>query len=276
MCGPKKKKLLALTHAGMSEQSPQGTQAGGHQATTGASSPAQKQVLRAPGPVAFTGILVALGPECFAVSPADPRFNPEFVDEALAEVLAHEEEHPVSVKQVSSQVQGDLVLVTLIDAAGPSAVSSKSLSQTLMIQALNPKSYLRRHAIGTPLREQPAPITVVAAEKPTAADQDTQQTRFSERDIAAFALCKLAQDQQHLVEKMGAEIRALQQALDDRLGTARRSISPIPKNGILLPEQKDSEQIESKLDQLRELTIRQVDTVKSQPPSLRLSLNVTV
>jgi hypothetical protein len=45
--------------------------------------------LRAPEPVAFTGIMVELGPECFAVSPADPRFNPDSLDEVLAEILAH-------------------------------------------------------------------------------------------------------------------------------------------------------------------------------------------
>jgi len=158
-----------------------------------------KKRLRAPGPVAFTGIVVALGtcthhrtqvqcklkstkrhtpfsrhtihillsvtciavsgPECFGVPPSDPRFNPDIVDETLAEVLAHEEGQPVSVHQVSSQVQDDLLLVTIIDAAGPCAVSSKSLSQTLMIQALNPKSYLRRRFTNAPLRELQAPLS---------------------------------------------------------------------------------------------------------------------
>jgi hypothetical protein len=103
------------------------------------------------------------GPECFGVPPSDPRFNPDIVDETLAEVLAHEEGQPVSVHQVSSQVQDDLLLVTIIDAAGPCAVSSKSLSQTLMIQALNPKSYLRRRFTNAPLRELQAPLSSPSA-----------------------------------------------------------------------------------------------------------------
>jgi hypothetical protein len=60
--------------------------------------------LRSPGPVAYTGLVVALGPECCLVSPSDPRFNLEFVDEALAEILSLEEECHVSVHQVSSSI----------------------------------------------------------------------------------------------------------------------------------------------------------------------------
>jgi hypothetical protein len=54
--------------------------------------------------VAYTGLVVALGPECCLVSPSDPRFNLEFVDEALAEILSLEEECHVSVHQVSSSI----------------------------------------------------------------------------------------------------------------------------------------------------------------------------
>ena len=79
------------------------------------------------------------------------------VDEDLAEVLAKEEGQPVSPQQISSRVHDDLVVVTLIDAAGSSAVSSKSLSQTLMIQALNPSSRLRARKLGTPLLERKKP-----------------------------------------------------------------------------------------------------------------------
>ena len=239
--------------AKMASPGSHGASPGSHRPSPGASSgpnSAQKR-LRAPGPVAFTGIMVALGPECFAVSPADPRFNPDFVDEALAEVLAHEEGHPVSVQQIISQVQGDLVLVTLIDAAGPSAISSKSLSQTLMIQALNPKSQLRRRSLGTPLREQSAMRSHLVA-SPSDADRPAQQTRFSERDIAAFALCNMAKEQQRLVEQMGQEIKILQQGLSPHAQGPRRSVSPPPpQDGI------DAVRIESKLDELRELTLRQ-------------------
>jgi hypothetical protein len=170
--------------------------------------------LRAPGPVAFTGITLALGPECFAVSPADPRFNPDFVDEGLAEVLAHEERHPVSVQQIISQVQGDLLLVTLIDTAGratsKSAISSKALSQTLMLQAMNPESLLRSRNLGTPLREAPA-TQPNPASSPVAADA----TSLSERDIAAFALCHMVKDSQRLVEQMSQEIKILRQATQE-------------------------------------------------------------
>jgi hypothetical protein len=176
--------------------------------------------LRAPGPVAFTGITVALGPECFAVSPADPRFNPDFVDEGLAEVLAHEERHPVSVQQIISQVQGDLLLVTLVDTAGrrlidaegrvtsKSAISSEALSQTLMLQAMNPKSLLRSRNLGTPLLEAPA-TQPNPASSPVVADA----TSLNERDIAAFALCNMVKDSKRLVEQMSQEIKILRQAL---------------------------------------------------------------
>jgi hypothetical protein len=214
--------------------------------------PGQKR-LRAPGPVAFTGIMVALGPECFAVSPADPRFNPDSLDEVLAEILAHEEKHQVSAQQIISQVQGDLVLVTLIDAAGPSAISSKSLSQTLMLQALNPNSLLRSRNLGTPLREAPATQPKPAA-SPIAADRPaTQQTRFSDRDIAAFALCNMAKDSQRLVEQMGQEIRMLQQALSPQAKAGQSDSPPPLRDGV------DAVQIESKLDELRALTLRQTE-----------------
>ena len=184
--------------------------------------------------------------------PADPRFNPDSLDEVLAEILAHEEKHQVSAQQIISQVQGDLVLVTLIDAAGPSAISSKSLSQTLMLQALNPNSLLRSRNLGTPLREAPATQPKPAA-SPIAADRPaTQQTRFSDRDIAAFALCNMSKDSQRLVEQMGQEIRMLQQALSPQAKAAVHSVSPPPfRDGF------DAVQIESKLDELRVLTLRQ-------------------
>jgi hypothetical protein len=186
------------------------------------------------------------------VSPADPRFNPDSLDEVLAEILAHEENHPVSAQQIISQVQGDLLLVTLIDAAGPSSISSKSLSQTLMLQVLNPNSLLRSRNLGTPLREAPATQTKPAA-NPVAADRPaTQQTRFSDRDIAAFALCNMSKDSQRLVEQMGQEIRMLQQALSPQAKAAVHSVSPPPfRDGF------DAVQIESKLDELRVLTLRQ-------------------
>ena len=151
--------------------------------------------LRAPGPVAFTGIVVALSPDVCAVSPADARFNHEKVGEVLAEVLSQAEGKTVSTQQITWQVDGELLLVTFIDAEGHDAISSKSLSQTLMVQALNPNSPLRTKRIGTPLREASA-------------------TRFSERDIATFALSNMAQEQQRLVDEMAAETRALQQALE--------------------------------------------------------------
>ena len=121
--------------------------------------------LRAPGSVArvqewyngslYTGFVVALGSECCAVSPSDPRFNPDFVDEALAQILSLEEKCPVSVEQISSSIQGDLLSVTIVDASGPGAVSSKTLSQTLLMQARNPESLLRRRGLGIPLRNVP-------------------------------------------------------------------------------------------------------------------------
>ena len=168
--------------------------------------------LRGPGPVAFTGITLALGPECFAVSPADPRFNPDFVEEGLAEVLAYEARQPVSVQQIISQVQDDLLLVTLIDTAGrmpsKSAISSKALSQTLMLQAMNPKSLLRSRNLGTPLREAPA-----TQSKPASSPVAANATSLSERDIAAFALCHMVKDSQRLVEQMSQEINILRQIL---------------------------------------------------------------
>jgi hypothetical protein len=121
--------------------------------------------LRAPGSVArvqewyngslYTGFVVALGSECCAVSPSDPRFNPDFVDEALAQILSLEEKCPVSVEQISSSIQGDLLSVTIVDASGPGAVSSKTLSQTLLMLALNPESLLRQRGLGIPLRNVP-------------------------------------------------------------------------------------------------------------------------
>ena len=158
----------------------------------------------------------------------------------------------MSAQQIISQVQGDLLLVTLIDAAGPSSISSKSLSQTLMLQVLNPNSLLRSRNLGTPLREAPATQTKPAA-NPVAADRPaTQQTRFSDRDIAAFALCNMSKDSQRLVEQMGQEIRMLQQALSPQAKAAVHSVSPPPfRDGF------DAVQIESKLDELRVLTLRQ-------------------
>ena len=52
--------------------------------------------LRAPGPVAFTWIVVALSPDVCAVSPADARFNHEKVGEVLAEGLSQAEGKTVS------------------------------------------------------------------------------------------------------------------------------------------------------------------------------------
>ena len=158
------------------------------------SRPQQPWSLRAPGPVAYNGIVIALGPECCAVSPSDLRFNPDFVDEALAELLSLEENCPVSVHQVSSSIQGDLLIVTIVDVAGPGNISAKNLSETLMMQALNPDSLLHRRGLGMPLRPM----------------KEAQETTVSERDLAVVALCKLVRDQRCLVEKMGDEIKTLQ------------------------------------------------------------------
>jgi hypothetical protein len=158
------------------------------------SRPQQPWSLRAPGPVAYNGIVVALGPECCAVSPSDFRFNHDFVDEALAELLSLEEKCPVSVHQVSSSIQGDLLIVTIVDVAGPGNISTKTLSKTLMMQALNPDSLLHRRGLGMPLRNM----------------KEDKETTVSERDLAVVALCKLVRDQQCLVEKMGEEIKTLQ------------------------------------------------------------------
>jgi hypothetical protein len=153
--------------------------------------------------VAFTGLVIALGSECCAVSPADPRFNHDFVDEALADLLSLDEKCHVSVHQVSSTIEGDLLIVTIVDATGPGAVSSNVLSQTLMLQALNPDSPLRQRCLGTPLRVVP-PGSVVQFE---------QETKLSERDSAVMtAGSKLLQGQQLLVDNIGKskdEVKAL-------------------------------------------------------------------
>jgi len=142
--------------------------------------------------VAFTGIVIALGSECCAVSPADPRFNTDFVDEALADLLSLDEKCHVSVHQVSSSIEGDLLIVTIVDATGPGAVSSNILSQTLMLQALNPDSPLRQRCLGTPLRVVPPP---------------QQETEVSEREIAVItAGSKLLQGQQLLVDNIGKSL----------------------------------------------------------------------
>ena len=180
-------------------------------------SPASKSMckslgrrLRAPGPVAFTGLVIALGSECCAVSPADPRFNHDFVDEALADLLSLDEKCPVSVHQVSSSIEGDLLIVTIVDATGPGAVSSNILSQTLMLQALNPDSPLRQRGLGTPLRVVPPPGSVVQFE---------QETKLSERDIAVItAGSKLLQGQQLLVDNIGKskdEVKALTEKAEE-------------------------------------------------------------
>ena len=178
-----------------------------------------RECLRAPGPVAYTGIVIALGSECCAVSPSDPRFNPDFVDEALAELLSLEEKCPVSVHQISSSIDRDLLIVTVVDAAGPGAVSSKTLSQTLMMQALNPESLLRRRGLGIPLRNVPPPGSVVRSK---------QETKLNERDIAAIAVsklvCKLVLDQQHLVDQMSYELKRLERVLDLNFEPERRKI----------------------------------------------------
>jgi hypothetical protein len=163
------------------------------------STPCSGQTLewfRAVGPVAFTGIVIALGPECCAVSPASACFNPDFVDEALAEVLSHEGKCSVSVHQVSCLIQGDLLIVMLIDSTEPRAVSSKLLSQTLMMQALDPGSYLHRRAIGTPLREVPSPVqavtqagSLVSTERPEQEIRERESER--EREICMNAMADI-------------------------------------------------------------------------------------
>ena len=221
-----------------------------------------RECLRAPGPVAYTGIVIALGSECCAVSPSDPRFNPDFVDEALAELLSLEEKCPVSVHQISSSIDRDLLIVTVVDAAGPGAVSSKTLSQTLMMQALNPESLLRRRGLGIPLRNVPPPGSVVRSK---------QETKLNERDIPAIAVsklvCKLVLDQQHLVDQMSYELKRLERVLDLNFEPERRKIFIHPhrntfprKHGVSLYEdEKDEAQIESRLEELRKLTIRQTN-----------------
>ena len=98
-----------------------------------ASRTAHRRRLRAPGPVAFTGLVIALGSECCAVSPADPRFNHDFVDEALADLLSLDEKCHVSVHQVKSTIEGDLLIVTIVDTTGPGTASSNILSKTSIL-----------------------------------------------------------------------------------------------------------------------------------------------
>ena len=180
-----------------------------------ASRTAPRRRLRAPGPVAFTGLVIALGSECCAVSPADPRFNHDFVDEALADLLSSDEKCHVSVHQVSSTIEGDLLIVTIVDATGPGAVSSNILSQTLMLQALNPDSPLRQRCLGTPLRVVP-PGSVVQFE---------QETKLSERDIAGItAGSKLLQGQQLLVDNIGKSKDEVK-ALAERAAEAKKKLA---------------------------------------------------
>jgi hypothetical protein len=153
----------------------------------------------------------------------------------------------VSTQQLNSQVEGDLLLVTLIDAAGENAVSSKSLSQTLMIQALNPSSSLRTRRLGAPVLGAPSAA-------PSSPDQPKGelQPRFTERDIAAFALAKLARDQQQICERMGQEIKALQSAtVPVRLHQSSTSPHEKPQFAV------DGMPMDSKLDALRQTTLRQ-------------------
>ena len=198
--------------------------------------------------------------QCFAVSPADARFNISTLDENLVEVLAEEEGQPVSVQQIYSQVHDDLVLVTLIDAAGSNAVSSKSLSQTLMIQALNPSSRLRARGLGTPLLDKTdAASTAEKADLPAC----VMKPRFTEKDIAAFALAKLAKDQQQICERMRQEIEALRQGLDSRRSSgSTMPTAQMPSHQSCDPPIQDDKpvpgnHIDVKLDALRQTTLRQ-------------------
>ena len=75
------------------------------------------------------------------------------------------------------------MVVTFLDADGPGAVSSKTLSQTLMMQALNPDSLLRRRGLGIPL----LPIKEASKE----ANRETTLNEKLERDLAVVALCKV-------------------------------------------------------------------------------------
>ena len=73
--------------------------------------------------------------------------------------------------------------MTFLDADGPGAVSSKTLSQTLMMQALNPDSLLRRRGLGIPL------LAIKEANKE--ANKETAVNEKLERDLAVVALCKV-------------------------------------------------------------------------------------
>eukprot|EP00961_Rhodomonas_salina_P122460 1649372-Rhodomonas_salina.3 len=112
------------------------------------SRPTSVTVFNREGPVLFTGVLVCMGPKCFAVPPNDPSFQEQGLHSTIAELLKDDQKDIIPYEQVRVQVVGDSVLVTLLDATGPRALSSNKLAQDLLLLSLNPTSELYSRGIG--------------------------------------------------------------------------------------------------------------------------------
>ncbi|EKX45367.1 hypothetical protein GUITHDRAFT_163256 [Guillardia theta CCMP2712] len=93
------------------------------------------------GPIRYTGIVIALDSKYLGITSKEHALSKQ---DEMSTMIAHalQCEEQCQTDQIMVKAEDDAILVTMLDAVGPSAKSAKVLSQELLMQAFNPMSEL--------------------------------------------------------------------------------------------------------------------------------------